>query len=613
MNGSRIYEYVMEDAEIREFCLAAFGEQLKYSKRTGVRLVVILAAELFLIPEAAALTVLLLLLLLAAVGIYNCVVTAKILRGQPGSLWIEDGKLKARRRDYSEISCRNIQLIRRTKRLLMMGYMQGARRPAWFVMPVRVFGDQQELDLFLAMLRNPQGQMQGMYADQMGQQNTEADSGVPESQKREYIRFVYQLDGERWVRLQKGAADLINGGSLGKSARTYGMIIWGCVMTAVLTAAVCLVAGTFHWMFACYGLALAVLMMLRLYCRDPEKAIRKQLKSPEVAARACGLWQVSLAEEGVSVTMPGDMKNIYLWESLAWFLETEEVFYLFHRDKKHFVMIAKESFLSWDQVHLFHQVCADHGIQKVVPKKARYMPLWLLWVLFGLFLLVCLGALAAKIYLDIGSGFGYVSEDTYGRVPLEEQVEVLSSLGLHVPEETVDSVRNFMVEYGLYDLVEESPYTWLLTDMGAPTYDEEWNVAGYADEVFWFDFEGFDISTDYIDVLNGMLALSEGSCLDDVRDIQEDMTDADWEKGRGTITVSLRWNGERYQWDMEMYDDWIDSRVLGIFNPFLEQEGSQKYFYATGDNGQGAIVFFCTQEWAEQFTKKTGLVLEKAE
>lgn len=89
-------------------------------------------------------------------------------------------------------------------------------------------------------------------------------------------------------------------------------------------------------------------------------------------------------------------------------------------------------------------------------------------------------------------------------MPLEKQVEVLSSLGLHVPEETVESVRNSMLEYGLYDLVEESPYTWLLMDMGAPTYDEEWNVTGYADEVFWFDFEGFDISTDYINVLSGI-------------------------------------------------------------------------------------------------------------
>lgn len=128
-------------------------------------------------------------------------VTAKILRGQPGSLWIEGDKLKARRRDYSEISCRNVQLIRRTRHLLMMGYMRGAGRPAWFVIPLRVFGDQQELDLFLAMLRNPQGQMQEMYVEQMSQQNMGADFGTPESQMREYIRFLYQLDGERWVRL----------------------------------------------------------------------------------------------------------------------------------------------------------------------------------------------------------------------------------------------------------------------------------------------------------------------------------------------------------------------------------------------------------------------------
>lgn len=147
------------------------------------------------------------------------------------------------------------------------------------------------------------------------------------------------------------------------------MLIWGCAMTVVLTAAVWLVAGRFHWLFVCYGLALAVLMMLRLYCRDPEKAIRKQLKSPEVAAHVCGLWQVSL---------------------------TEEAFYLFHRDKKHFVTIAKESFLSWDQVHLFHQICADHDIQKIAPKKARYVPLWLLLALFGLFLLLCLGGSYGK-------------------------------------------------------------------------------------------------------------------------------------------------------------------------------------------------------------------------
>ncbi len=591
MNGSRRYEYVMDEAEIREFCLRAFLEQLKCSKKTGIRLLVILAAELLLVPEAAALTVLLMAVTVVAVGIYNYAATSKILRGQPGSVWIEDGRLKAQRRDYGEIPCRDIKLLRRTKRLLMMGYMQGARRPVWFMIPLRSFRDGHEVDLFLAALRDPVTQEN--YYDQA------------------YLRFQFQIDGERWVRLQKGAADLINGGSLGRSARTNGILIWGSVMTVVLTVVSCLISGRFHWMFVCYGFVLAVLMCLRLYCLDPEKPIRNQLKQPEVAARACGLWQVSLTEEGVSLAMPAGIRNVYLWASLAWLLETEEAFYLFHKDKKHFVMIAKESFLSWDQVDLFHRICADHGIQKIVPKKARYVPGWLIWTLLGVFLLALFGIVMVRAFLTERDEPGVVSVDVYERVPLEEQVEVLESLGLQVPEETAASVRSSMEEYGMYDLVEESPYTWLLTDMGAPTYDEEWNVTGYAADVFWFDFEGFDISTDYIDILNGMLALAEGSCLDDVTDIREDMTDADWESGRGTVTVSLRWKGEPYEWDMEMYNDWIDVSVLGILNPLLEQEGSQEYFYATGDNGQGAIVFFCTQEWAEQFTQKTGLVLEK--
>ncbi len=591
MNGSRRYEYVMDEAEIREFCLRAFLEQLKCSKKTGIRLLVILAAELLLVPEAAALTVLLMAVTVAAVGIYNYAATSKILRGQPGSVWIEDGRLKAQRRDYGEIPCRDIKLLRRTKRLLMMGYMQGARRPIWFMIPLRSFRDGHEVDLFLAALRDPVTQEN--YYDQA------------------YLRFQFQIDGERWVRLQKGAADLINGGSLGRSARTNGILIWGSVMTVVLTVVSCLISGRFHWMFVCYGFVLAVLMCLRLYCLDPEKPIRNQLKQPEVAARACGLWQVSLTEEGVSLAMPAGIRNVYLWASLAWLLETEEAFYLFHKDKKHFVMIAKESFLSWDQVDLFHRICADQGIQKIVPKKARYVPGWLIWTLLGVFLLALFGIVMVRAFLTERDEPGVVSVDVYERVPLEEQVEVLESLGLQVPEETAASVRSSMEEYGMYDLVEESPYTWLLTDMGAPTYDEEWNVTGYAADVFWFDFEGFDISTDYIDILNGMLALAEGSCLDDVTDIREDMTDADWESGRGTVTVSLRWKGEPYEWDMEMYNDWIDVSVLGILNPLLEQEGSQEYFYATGDNGQGAIVFFCTQEWAEQFTQKTGLVLEK--
>ena len=61
---------------------------------------------------------------------------------------------------------------------------------------------------------------------------------------------------------------------------------------------------------------------------------------------------------------------------------------------------------------------------------------------------------------------------------------------------------------------------------------------------------------------------------------------------------------------MNVHYDWIDSDVLGILNALLIEGKSQKYFYVTGDNGQGAIVFFCTAEWAENFSEATGLELE---
>lgn len=33
-------------------------------------------------------------------------------------------------------------------------------------------------------------------------------------------------------------------------------------------------------------------------------------------------------------------------------------------------------------------------------------------------------------------------------------------------------------------------------------------------------------------------------------------------------------------------------------------------FYVTGDDGQGALVFFGTADWAEKFEKTTGLELD---
>ena len=143
-----------------------------------------------------------------------------------------------------------------------------------------------------------------------------------------------------------------------------------------------------------------------------------------------------------------------------------------------------------------------------------------------------------------------------------------------------------------------------------PTYNDDYEVVGYSDEVLWFDFEGMDTRMDYIGILEGMKALAAGSCIDNVGNIQEDMSRVDWESGTGEITVSFEWQGCEYFCQMDMENDWIDEKVLGVFNSLLEQDNAEERFYITGDNGQGALVFFGTADWAVEFEKATGLDLD---
>lgn len=433
MNG-RVYEYVMDEAEIRECSLSILWEYAKCHKGTWLRLLLILAAELVFIPKIMMLTTLLIIVMLMIVGINSYSLTAKRLRGEISAVWIEGDRLKARRQDYGEILCRDIQMIRRTKRLLMLGYMQGNKSQAWFVIPLRAFADEQEVEWFLAMLHDPQKPAQSQWQTQNqwqnGPQKTEIDqysqyeaqTNFADPSERmtdgetaeEYLRLTCQMNGEKWVRLHKGAADLENGGSLGKPARFRGLIFWLCIIPVILLATTYLTAKRMDLPIVCFDLAIAVWTSFWLFYRDPEKKIRKQIKTQQALLSVCGLWQFSLTEEGVCVSMPADRKNVYMWKSFMWILETEDAFYFFSEDKKRYFAIPKESFVSREQVNLFHRICADHGIQKVVPKKARYVPGWLMLVILALIVLSFIGSIAVKISLDTRSEPGYIS-DAYQR------------------------------------------------------------------------------------------------------------------------------------------------------------------------------------------------------
>lgn len=609
MESTKKYEYILEQSEIMEFCLHALAESAKRKKWTWFRLMLILALEWLILPRAAVWIAVLLVAVMLVSAVVNWIQIRKSIAQNQWTVWIENGILKVIRGGSSEVPCSSIQLVRTTRRLLMLGYLQTAQRPAWFIVPLRVFADRQEQERFLDRIRNPQ---------------TAGDSSACVESGEEGLCFTYTIDDGRWIQLQKGALGVITSGTIGMRERIRIVLIWSLFEVFVMLSCIYLVAGHLSWQFVLFGLCVAALLTVRTFLRDPEKALRKQIRAQAVRDRECGVWQVLLSEAGVCTKLPDGTRNDYAWETLAHLVETEQAFYIFHRDRKHYVTIAKESFQDWNQVSALHELCARKGIKDIQGRKTHYLPDWVFALMAVLFVMVSVAFMFISIFRnqmqETREQLREASQEAQGiswqddfnpadypdYVPLDEQVEVLESFGFEVPEEVLESVRDSVTEYGLRVPIEGYPYTWLLTSLGAPQYNEDWTaIEEYSRDVFWFDFEGWD----YIDVLNGMLALAEDGSLDTVTNISEDDSKVDWERGKGTITVSLEWEGQTYHWDMRVYYDWLDSDVLGILNALLTEQKSQKLFYAAGDNGQGAIIFFCTTEWAENFMEATGLEL----
>lgn len=227
MDSTKKYEYIMEPPEIREFCFKVLIEQMRYVKKRGFILAwIVLLVEAIIVPRVIWAMLLLLAVMLLLVNIRNYIFIKKQVEDCIWTVWMEDGRLKVNRGGCSEVPCRNIQLVRTTRRLLMLGYMQTPQKPAWFVIPLRVFGDEQEREMFLGNLRSVQAQPSGEPAYAPGYAEG-IYGGVEDRTVQEGLLFTYFLDEEKGLRFYKGAADLVYGGTFGRKERLRASILWG--------------------------------------------------------------------------------------------------------------------------------------------------------------------------------------------------------------------------------------------------------------------------------------------------------------------------------------------------------------------------------------------------
>lgn len=205
--------------------------------------------------------------------------------------------------------------------------------------------------------------------------------------------------------------------------------------------------------------------------------------------------------------------------------------------------------------------------------------------------------------------FVFIPDEYPDYMPLEVQVMVLESLGIQTPDgEAMMRFHKWMEEDAYYRAyMEGTPCVGILSEIGYGDYDGETDTYSYNPTVYWLDYEVWDIKQDYIDILNGLQAMGREDFK--LSKLSEDCQNVDWKNGTGAILVMFHYNNHAYAFEAMMHNDRIDGNVIGFFNEVLEKEQNVKRFYYIMDEGQGAILFYNTEEWAVRFFEITGIEL----
>ena len=156
--------------------------------------------------------------------------------------------------------------------------------------------------------------------------------------------------------------------------------------------------------------------------------------------------------------------------------------------------------------------------------------------------------------------------------------------------------------------VELNKAAMLLTVLGQGAYDyENMTWTPYANGVYTFDVEFFNVEKMYTDFLTGVSSLDKEEL--DFKNIQEDTSQVNWEEGTGKRTVTFEWNNREFTLEAEVYEDWFDVSVANELNKIIKEHGNEKQLFFTSDGYQEGIVFYRDKEWADGFQMETGLEL----
>lgn len=147
---------------------------------------------------------------------------------------------------------------------------------------------------------------------------------------------------------------------------------------------------------------------------------------------------------------------------------------------------------------------------------------------------------------------------------IEDQIAILRELGFEIPDGAADYYHSWMDDSeSARGYVEGHPFYVLLSDMGQAKYDLDTRMLiGNPDQVFWFPDVSWDISTEYVNIMNGINSIMKENTFISV---SEDCSEANFSQGTGVIRITFWCGGQPYSYraPVEQKERWI--RVCFFF------------------------------------------------
>lgn len=182
------------------------------------------------------------------------------------------------------------------------------------------------------------------------------------------------------------------------------------------------------------------------------------------------------------------------------------------------------------------------------------------------------------------------------KLTVESQLENLQSVGVCLKEQfNIDTIIGLSER----EWLESEPYSNILIAMGG-TNESNDNFEFLSNNIWHLDTECIEDCGDYIYIAERMRDLANGEL-----PIENIIDNIDIDNNEAWLSFTL--DGKYYKWDLELQDDWLDTKVISNFVDILGERKTIGRYTFLDLGGQDCLIGFCTQTEFEKLRKITGL------